>query len=335
MSDLAEQSYGLKRSVPEEWPGLIELAASTLPPSGDISRPNRDTVAQIFSVVSSMDNEPLEINRYYGLGLAMCGFARTLQDPEIRQNAIDWVADGVSHDYFRCGTRNGLRPRDLRFVMDEYQPFVHVATNAIAAMPLPTQVVTDSLVAVAAKRQKRDESSNLAQIHTVLTVTGTYTAAAVGANATAGTTMLLRRVLTDPSIAPVTAEDGSPLSRECLADLAIDKTALRNLDIHKLAVQSALLRLDEFGKVVNQEGTIVTDKTGKRSLDRAYFLQKLPSPCPEESPTGKLILHTRRLECPAVQIPGLVALMLDIVPEIILATQQKIKTYQGDSSVVH
>lgn len=315
------------RAMPAEWPGLVEVALKHLG-DGDISL---QTVAEMYDHVDRLDDETLEVNKFYGMGLAMCGLVRLLNTPEVRHQLIAGCALNLAAFILR--DKQGGEIRLAQYPMDVVttQPMVGVTAYSASEMPKDSRFVTDTLSVVGEKRSKEHVHNQLwkdidvVQQMRIDIQEGTATAKLLAVNALGATSIVTSRV------ARAMAEYGEsrrPTASELVDKLDGDSTAF-NEEFNRVVLRSAGLRLDEINGLSER---LITMEDGHLKFNRDKK-PKEPTQLPVHTGRhGSKLLHNDRLRCPSVNVTGLVPLIATLVPEIFFVTES-VLTKQTDRPV--
>jgi hypothetical protein len=333
MTDVVE--YG--RAVPPEWMAVESAAHTELERSGR-ERPTPAAVNTVLDVIQTLDNEALESARFYGLGLIMCGLARQLQHPDIRQrvvthaarNVVEWRAmeDGYNADGL-C-----MNDFDQSHMNVAFRRYVQVANYALPAWQ---RLAANALDIDNCRRADEIAGRPARSRHSMIddVIGGEKAAWLVELNVTSASTSVLRnamrKVIADQELPDTEAPKPDSFAAQERANGELIAPAFRAViaqreALHALALRCAALREDEFIKDlnkyvgVNDEGILVFQQARKV---RARDL--LPPEVIHIPMHDIVMLHQRRLRCPAIFVDGLIPLIMDIVSEAFEKAQAQIE----------
>ncbi|MDB5186159.1 MAG: hypothetical protein JWL85_682 [Candidatus Saccharibacteria bacterium] len=323
MSQDSTDTVQYRREVPIEWESLAAHAQSM----ADRAVIFPEHVEAIYDSVNTLGDEALETNYYYGSGLVMCGVARALQRPEIRQRVVDKAAVSLVR------WRNLVSPEGRGVRVDDIgsemmgMSFVSLAEDASSQLPRGIRLLTETLAVINIARNLDDSSplsvftaqsadSRDSRVNRI--PDGNCLAQVIGVSATGGIALVMKHVLKLKG-GDMAADGTSPY----IAGI-VDNDALRSLITLKVAVNCAGLRIDEIkggelhvvlGLDVDKNATFIRNK-----------LASTPPPLEDgRGIDGQKLLREKRLGCPAVQVAGLIPTILDIFPEIIIKADSIIR----------
>jgi hypothetical protein len=309
--------FAHRREVPEAWPGLLSAAQSLIDQSpAGIESPHilPENIAAMHTALEGLDNEDFEANRYYSLGVALCHFARQLNDPDVYKRI---VTDAVDELRFRADQEGdpykpGMQVSRIGKYSHEANPWATIAHTSARDLPPAQRLLAESLGAAQAIRDPGIKKST-DEILRTQAEGFSFVASSLEVNIDAGTSMVLRRALMVR--APEGAENVTV--NECIDPEQLDGLQKK---LRKPAVTLARTRIDEVnhletGKAHPIHDAEGVDKDGDWTFDREYL---------ETPPTENAgLLHQTRLECPAIQVPGLIQLAGTCTAEIVRAADQE------------
>jgi hypothetical protein len=309
MRDPAEIVHS--RPVPEEWGDLLrytqDVLAATPPDYAKLC--TIEQAALVHEPVRALDNERLEVNRYYGLGVLMCTFAQGLRQPEARARLIDRAASNLS----ALAPRQGLRTTHIGDPLID-SAFKQAGRELCRSAPPAIRLLGTALSVEAYGRTEallgrvRAESVQ----HTSI-AQGELGGDTVGVNAAAGPSVTIRSTL-DAQF------PGDRAGSARIADILQEgRLPLGNLSL--LGRRLARLRLDEFNNSETLRTFLSISANGSLAFNTTNLRQP---PCAEPHATLRPVLHRARLACPALYVTGLIEDVLQIVPEIIETAQRQV-----------
>jgi hypothetical protein len=323
MSSLEAAHPVYTRSTPAEWGDLLASTQDSLNTNEDSLTPNATNVTSVLQELSTLDGEALDTNRYYALGLAICGVARSLQQPEIRAKTVKWSARNIFENPYSERDPSDPFSIDEVTAFSMHYPFRQIARDAVNSLPSETHLLADCLNSAASSRQytiKYDHGSseNIEEWRAEKILDGNLTADIIALNTTAATLSTLRRA--------VKLVRSSSESEDHTFGLEGDIAIIRSQNWRNVLANFAALRLDEFtdsdedGKSqfmdISPDGTVVFRK------DRRNSELAPPNQPSADDLHVRAILHEKRLKCPALHVSGMLRLMQDIVPEILEAAEE-------------
>lgn len=321
-----------RQTEPLEWQPLINQTQEILAIYGGLTRPAAEVG---ISLVDELDNEALEVNRYYGLGKMMCGFTVLLCDPAVRSTVVDdgaalLVQEALRRQQYASDTRSGLCVDDI--LQTNYdQAFLPLRNRVYDRLEIPEQVLGDTLEAVNAKRIAGLICENyglgeitqapLQQYCIGRVLNRGASADTICRSAADGAQYVVARTLQLKYEAELGFTPTEALNHR--VEEIIYESGLQNLGVKKFATQVAGVRTDEFNRA-QLDAASYLDTNGAPVLDRSHF----PSPPPLANTvpgSGRSIsLHEARLGCPAVRVSGLIDVILHLMPDMILAAQRQL-----------
>jgi hypothetical protein len=309
--------FAHRRDVPEAWPGLLSAAQSLVDQSPDgTESPHMlpDNIAAMHAALEGLDNEVFEANRYYSLGVALCHFARQLSKPDVY---IRVVTDAVDELRFRAGQEGdpykpGMQVSRIGKYSHEANPWAAIARTSVRDLSPAQRLLAESLGAAQAIRDP-DIRKSTDEILSTQAEGYSFVANSLEVNIDAGTSMVLRRAL----MVRATEDTENVTVNECIDPEQLDGLQKK---LRKPAVSLARTRIDEVnyletGKTHPIHDAEGVDKDGDWTFDRAYL----------DTPPAKNadLLHQTRLECPAIQVPGLIQLAGTCTAEIVRVADQE------------
>ncbi len=318
-------NYG--RALPDEWGGLVQDTQLFL----HGQPPDELAIHSLSERLNILDNEVLEENRYYGLGLAMCGLMRAIGTPGIRSQLIEDIAISLQlHPAPKAGHLRNKRGLDIgepgRLATSE--PFEKLIAATNRALPTEVRFLADGLQTVANYRsfgRRFPNAEPLSETFFEETIVKDPVAERLNETVTDASRIVLnlaaqkyynhlffnpgKRQL--PSIESDWYDFRHTVSD--LMDAGLDKAQLT-----KVAMSAATVRFDEFRNTVQEmvtvddAGNITFNRTGLPAADKL-------KPVPE-------ILHVQRLTCPALQVRGLIPAMMQIIPDAVRLADTRIAT---------
>ncbi len=318
----ASPEFAHRRAVPEAWPGLLERAQSLIDSSlGHDGNPvqSPDNIDAMHAAIAGLDNEALEANRFYGLGMALCHFARHLSDPNIHSRIVD---DAVSELQFRASQEGdpykpGMQVSRIGGYSKEENPWDEISHMSVDGLLPAQRLLAESLYAAHNIRSAREPDA--VDTFTEVQAHGySFIAESLASNADAGVSLVLKRGLM--ARAPQGVEDVTV--NECIdrAELPAFISRLR-----KPAVSLARTRIDEIQYIGSEDYHPIQDAEGVDSKGDWTFDRRYLDTPPTENPD---LLYTTRLECPAIQVPGLIPLVSGYAADIVrVADQAFTETY--------
>lgn len=323
MSQVIQPNPHNAQRKPAEWDGLIDVANAAIDPAQPYSGQSQ-ALLDVWCEVGSMDIETVEANRYYGLGLVACTFARACAGEAGCQRLIDTAVQGltgprhVGYAVEQSITARKRRSQGLYLgELSPSPPFVPYAfgRDSYDRLPLAERVVSNGLEGLP-KVPFFARRNSLSLIRTLLDDPAYRN---VSDNAFAGATSLLRLALQRVH----EARTGIWISKEDMLTTPIkamaDEATIAGLELTHTAAVMAALRTDEMlliGKIVQ------SDAAGRFYPERAA-IPETPSPTVAVE-ARNIVHHTKRLGCPALYIAGLIPLVATALPEIVNEAQRRL-----------
>lgn len=318
------------RRAPEAWHHLSAYATELNAGQRSITR-----LQQLYDGVDRLDDEQLESNRYYGIGLVMCGIARALQQSHVRRETVDWAARNAATSQARLYGDAHFMPEVL--VGDGVlEPFSKLAKSASNDLSPPDYLLVNTLIAITQRRQNAARGQDnwaardsLRQDQWLVSILeGKPAVDLIGANATSATSHLITRAIRLPAFEVMFGPEHHIMDTGT-GMLKVTKEVLSSLNLRSVAYYLAALRLDEFRPTLKtlefEKGEFVIDRT---ALSREPTQESLPTP------SKQALLHKARLKCPAIHVQGLIPLMLEIVPEILLKAQDNLDWLRRHNAII-
>jgi hypothetical protein len=300
------------RPVPSEWGDLVSVAYEAMVRSRQ-EQPTPEAIVTVFNAVEALDNESFDSARYYGLGLVMCGMARALQNPTTRED-VTRVATSSLLGWARNGGPFNSQGVMLDNIGHMNVPFIRLPRDAYRSLPRWESLVSDVLDLSRAHRALQVEVPDLVwpldREYDIQRITEDMrTAETVGGNATSATASVIHVALeklraragldsgdeAQPKKLSAYEETIGPV----LPSLTEQQTALQSL-----ALRCAVLRTDEFLRDLDDYIDLTPEGTLAFRRDRKVPSRELVPPVPFQKERGQsvVVLHNRRLKCPAVYI---------------------------------
>lgn len=319
------------RPVPTGWDELVDYSRVQIDPSATTLRTPEMTEAMLRPI-GMPDNGELDTQRYYGIGLVMCGIAKELQCSATRRETIKKMGRALQSVWRVSGSteRDSLRPRDISGFHFRFA-FSNIVSHAGASLSPEVTLLNDALHAEASARSFANEpgvpyggiegARSLLKIHQTPGggIRHGIAAEFVGRQVANGASSVLRVALTKR--AEFTAKS-SPQTNTVIPQTAVeimDEAGDENLALRKVGISCAALRLDEFADLedyidVNPEGKVVFRR------DRMIRSSELTPPL--ATGDSAVVLHTKRLRCPAMFVEGLLPCIIEMIPQAIRAADK-------------
>ncbi len=312
------------RPQPPEWDELVEFSRSALELQTYPERTTKGTEL-LLGRLACIDNERFTEIRYYGIGLIMCGIARALRDPDVRNESIRVTGKLLFERWVTEGTvdRPNLQPSDASRLMSS-AAFGRIAMEAGESLSPEIQFLNDAL-----ELEKRNRISkvrnpesrhhprrypNINYDENDLLRVG-LSAENVGKQTTAAASSVYNYALQaryrkrkskphsnieqDGSLSPTVAE-------------IINDGGIEPLNLDTVGPQCSTLRIDEFK--INLEDYIDTDDKGNIIFRRDRRIPQRDLEPHDNSKDDVVVLHVKRHRCPAQFVEGLIEVIMDIVP---------------------
>ncbi len=323
------------RRMPPEWQELSEFAHDQLAAQADPRVPEVDTILAVREAVDGLENDDLEKNRYYGLGNVVCNVYRKLADPNTRETVVREAGAELA-DYYRRDNlvpKNGEIPpfrADDLVIYPMHGAFLPVTRAASNALQSPVRLLTDTLTQAEKERQRlleyphladsgSEEAASLMDFGVRCIRQNKPAAEAVAREVLTGTLITLERAVKAKSL----AANPDVLNLD-VVNPVVTPEVIRATDIGPLAPRFAALRLDEFpaGGDDTIHPYIEVEPTGTLRFKRELVGPE-PTPVDDGIHSGP-VLHSSRLGCPALNVPGMIPLVRELVPDILDAARQQL-----------
>lgn len=298
---------GYNRRKPPEWDGLVDYTEQLLQAP---DTPNGETVQAVHDRADSgLDNERLDVVRYYGEGLVVCAFARRIRDLTVRERLIGEAGDQLSRQ------RTEMLSWEELALAPTPNSVMNLVAEATEDVPPAPRLLANVLKYIACYRQTSADSfmgKPPLATYTSAILDGGLSTQSVGTSVFAGAYRVLQRVA--EKHAAILAEGDEP-AKEAYFGL-IEPATVCSQDIAALGatgLRAARLRVDELRRLaeyldVNNEGEVVF----------------IPACVPKDlSPPNKKVLHHQRLGCPAINVPGLIPQIMEMAVGIVNDTNAK------------
>lgn len=312
---------------------MVQTANTALTQASNTVPFPKAAVAACVDAGIKLEPEAQEDARYYGLGQIGRYFGLELSDPSVQQNAVSKIGN-ILVTKWRQGSMHpkGLTFNDLHAglsLVPLLGPFKEIALHAADRMPRPERLAIDSLSTIAKSRKHNGPDSTEAlstkQKNRLVTDArkGVDGANRLAEEAMGGTGQVLAVVLNGLRERAQQTEGRAITSSDALTDL-IDPQTLSGLEILRVSIPSANLRLDELRYDLGSY--IVIDRSGKPVFVTGNVPKEsdLPDPAPRLAEDGLVLLHTKREKCPAVFVRGLISLVGRIVLDSISVAESTI-----------
>ncbi len=318
------------RPEPAEWGNLTAFAQDQLDSTAQGSVTLQDAAAMYYRM-EDLDDEAREAVRYHSLGLGMCVLARELSDPEKRKIVVEHAARNLASDYSEGlqSDGKGMRPGDIK-AYSAHHPFAHLMKEAKIDLPLSSQLVANSTFAYSRYRQmelsypRSHATPHSPMVRLDKIKEGEYLRVDTGSQANAAAFRVVRYVLASIYGGLGTVEPEIEYDEQLLGPV-IDTELLKSLDLTRLAANCAKLRIDEFVCDDLFPKIVHVGQNGETDFDLSYLRSEPGAPDNTELGARKgALLHKERLRCPALYVQGLIPLMMEVAPEIIVTAQENI-----------
>ena len=323
MPSIIEPSPHNAQRKPPEWDGLIDIANGSIKPDLPISE-QLPALLDVWCEAGSMDAEQVEVNRYYGLGLVTCTFARACAGEEGRQRLVETAVQELiglrrfNYALDRNITVQGLRTDGLYLgelsASPSFVPY-SFGRDTYNSLPLEERVVSNALESLPKPQISAHEDQRFQPL--VLDDEPAYRT--VSDNAFAGATSVLRLALQRIH----KTKTGLWISKEDIFTTPVkaiaDEETIAGLELTHAGATMADLRVDEMllmGEILN------SDAAGQLYPDRTA-IPKTPTLLSPEMQS--IVVHTQRLGCPALYIAGLIPLITTVLPEIVNEAQRRLQ----------
>jgi hypothetical protein len=339
MELVADISY--RRPEPEAWSALVSRANACLGDGeGDFTPEQRQhTGRSLLEGAGTLDNESLDEARHYGLGLAMCGVAHTLRQPEARERLVGLAANILFNSWQRNNVGLAklsaeLHPADLKGHALSFV-FREVVRESVAAVPLAERLALQALTLIVRHRTHGSRPGSSVDPRDVADVwEGGKAESDIAVNVLAGVAAVFQRVLEKRSgfndkESPAATNQGRSTQSESWEHRPLSAITgsggLAALGWERVAARCTALRLDEFVNSpihymgVRPDGVVFYDSSKvKPSAELGE---------PESAANGIVTLHRQRLQCPAVFVDGLIPMTIEFFGEAIVRAQQLVDAH--------
>lgn len=324
------------RAVPPEWQNLLEATHSQL---GERLGPNMKDTLSVYGQLDQLGDETLAVNKYYGLGLVMCGLARRLGDRAIRDQVVEDAVTCVSYHILANTEDDRTDVAIVKYmqVAPLTQPLIPIAQRAIDELSPATHFLIDALTGVAERREKAhilDEplSGMLTNAYILDSIrNGTAATTVIAANALAASNLVMRCVV--DQLGPGVTEDADQPSRSRptaaeFQQMLDDSDSTFEDDLDRVMLRSAGIRIDEINNAPLMRELVAIDKKGILDFQRCKLPQEPPLlPAFSDRRHSHIVIHSQRLRCPSVHVEGLIPLVTRLVPEIMTITEAVVRPY--------
>lgn len=319
---------------PSEWDSLLTTVESSIENEGAFGE---ESTRKTLVAVLTLDTESIEQNRYYGLGLVMCGIARAIHQPEQRAALIDNEAQLIAADHANQEPRRS----DSRLHLSEIKrPGIHQvgriveAESAMTELPPAEAWLIKSLMLGRGIRRIICDKENGLRPGEVVSQLDTVRLFELGERSTAKliaqNLLNASYVLTRSAIAYEIGSQQDLTSDEvlkndpCLFD-SLTEDKLKTIAVTRAALVGTGFRIDEFNDSINEQ-LDYTPETSTLHVRRAT-LRRPPSPVERDDRGNWKSMHTGRLRCPALHVAGLIPTVVAMVPNILITADQKIMAH--------
>ncbi|HSX05336.1 MAG TPA: hypothetical protein VLF69_02620 [Candidatus Saccharimonadales bacterium] len=313
---------------PAAWDDLVGIAGDAYALDND-----NPPVDSLYGRIATLGNNELEFARYRAIGLMVLDWKERVSDPVLRAAAIGRGATRIvaKHNSY-CFTQS---------MNDSQGPYIGELKNAtpshrgndrdpdidvIFEQALPALVlVAESLECIERERRIYPHPSPARPEHLTGAelLRGEKTMQNLALNTTAASQVVQLALRIRQNRGPIPkGRSYDPRDDKPIFDV-VSEGVLRRMgrDLLPLAEAAAALRRDEFvsGGLTHQlEDYLRVSYGGKRIVfDRKLMPKQLPAPPRLAGP-----LHTGRLRCPALYVPGAIKLALGMIPEIAIQARR-------------
>ena len=318
-----------KRQAPDEWNQLLGDTTAILAERPGFLLPARAAIQQVIERVEQIlpNNEALENTKYYMLGIFACSLAIDLQDDSKRGIAIREVGNSLTDTWKRESLHpNGLTARDIRRggeAKTMTDIFVHATLDSSKQLNPEVRLLADCIAEVVRTRAY-NATPGVEPVQTYNEndiLIGKSAAEMLGLDAMNGAAGVISGVIKriDAHARGITERilTNNPVLAETLSG-----ERFKQLDLRKIALRGATLRIDEF---LHDFGEYVDiDESGA-----PFFRIDLVPAQSDLEPAPAPILHKKRIRCPALYISGLIPFMVDMLKEGIFISQEQIVQYRS------
>lgn len=303
-----DSSVKFARPMPAEWNDLLLKASDILDGS---PTPTLQHVDTLWNQTSELDNEQLIANLYYADGLVLCGMYRQLCQADIYEQYVNISGIQIAKHSINLGI--GRSQDALPFASLSTYPVAiamkNLAYEARDAINPPINFLGDVLTEVTLDRKLNDGDPLVGgNIHSKRAAFSRVIGKlpmpqVIGRNASAGAEDIFAMVI----------ERTEGIDRSSHLQELVDSDIFANSRmLSKLARGLAQLRLDEFNNKDYLNKLVSRNNIGELVFDSRVLAS--PPPTKHLTPSDALnvhsVLHLQRHTCPAVQVQGLIPLML-------------------------
>jgi hypothetical protein len=316
-----------------QWDDLLAGVADILEDDGTFTQ---EGARKALDIALELDPEDLERNRYYGIGKVACEIARNLYVPERRAVFVDKEAAIIAnaHDSY-CATSQDitgiwqshtgnrrLRLSEVEFPIgnNKYDAGVALANlPTVTGRLINTLVIASGMLRTTAQGQSVDRDNE----YLIRMLVSEQPAAEQIGNGLLFTSYrivhfgILHAIGRRTGVIPEAIRFKDPYIFDYL-----DEQELRDMPVTTAALMAAGLRIDEVRDGLENELEYVPDDDSLRM--RQETLRRPPLPVAHNKHGYLESLHTARLRCPALHVTGMIPYVVDMVPDILIAADQKI-----------
>jgi hypothetical protein len=144
----AQENVRYSRRQPEIWTDLVNFSYESLYENEKPWRTGNNSL-KLLDKLEQLNNQALDEVRYYGLGLIMCGIARSLRDPKNLDSAITRTGENL-YSHWRSNPSAeennaiGVQSSDFNH-LESSSIFDDLAPNASDELPPAIQYLNDGL----------------------------------------------------------------------------------------------------------------------------------------------------------------------------------------------
>lgn len=323
MSEAALPRYTQRK--PPEWDGLVEVAQASLRADAPYEHQTGAAVA-LWDTIAQLDIETLEANRYYGIGLVACGYARTNFVGAGRKRFIDTQAQDIVNAHQKYCDRAlkddsaGLYLNEIGFSCPDTRPNKQQLEDLYRHLTLEERLTANALEMFKPlhSSHKRDAAARNYEVPNILNSGRDRVYNTLVVNALAGPSLMARMALhklhrqrTGHFIA-----FNNPGFNPALKDFA-SEADIAALNLENMSAVAASMREDETWQ--KAEELMTMEENGRKSLP----LPKDPGP-PGRFPNGGHVMHQRRLRCPLRFVEDSIPFVAQAMPQVILEAQRQL-----------
>ncbi len=313
----SDPRYSFKK--PPEWDELVTCAEAAIIP-GQPKSQQEAAVEALWSVLPDIDVESQEVNRYYGLGLVICKFAKgSFLPADAPGSIIPSAAYSIVRSYLNTEQApQGLRPRDLstNYIGTGFEP----GSPEYHEYSLAERLTIDTLQAHTITKDEWDKTpAHMKEYYRTTILHGDRAFTAVRRN-TFGAAFALFKTAVHKLVEQKTGKaiDYEAFSGNFLKDMVTEEE-IRTLIPPATFAQAAQLRQDEFRHQISDFIYIGADGTAE--FDRAAMPETPRVPVTEDYMPPR---HHNRIKCPALFVGGAIAYAANATPEIVLRAQHRV-----------